>query len=227
MRQSINFQWVKQQIDPERAFELLDLTMRRQRDHQWRGNCPACQSDRTFVYTHVEGFTCHSCGEEGKGDVIALAAFALDLPGQWEGAFELCKREGIPLKPSDTVRTSKSTSRSTSTRNVEPESEPVRKPPSPRGGGRNPPPHQHRAEFDPAAFAEKLAYTDEVEALGISEEEALALGIGFHRNKLYQALRWPNGQTAGYSWIDKDGALHLPAKLIPMDANVVPLRRRA
>lgn len=82
-----------------------------------------------------------------------------------------------------------------------------------------------RAQFDPAAFAEKLEYTEEVSATGLSEEDAKALGVGFYRGKLYQALRYEDGSCAGYSAIS--GEIKLPAKLLPKADNVVHFKARA
>ena len=97
----------------------------------------------------------------------------------------------------------------------------------PRGGGslQAPPPHQSRPAFDPEAFWSKCQFTEEVEDLGISEDEAAALGIGFYRGKLDQALRYSNGQVAGFSSF-ANGELKLPSTLVP-PTNVVPLQKRA
>jgi hypothetical protein len=35
-------------------------------------------------------------------------------------------------------------------------------------------------EFDPVAFAAKLVFNEEVEALGLTEEDTTKLGIGWH-----------------------------------------------
>lgn len=78
----------------------------------------------------------------------------------------------------------------------------------------------------PPLEVEKLEYSPEVEALGISEADAQALGIGFYRGKLYQALRYANGQTAGCSAF-ANGELKLPAKLLPKADNITPFRQRA
>lgn len=76
---------------------------------------------------------------------------------------------------------------------------------------------QSASTFDPAAFAQKLEweYTDEVQALG----------IGFYRGKLYQALRYEDGSCAGYSAIS--GEIKLPTKLLPQVHNVVAFSKRA
>jgi len=81
------------------------------------------------------------------------------------------------------------------------------------------------SQFDPSAFAQKLEYSPEVEALGISEENAQALGLGFYRGKLYQSLRYEDGTCAGYSTISGD--IKLPSKLLPQVHNVVAFPKRA
>jgi DNA primase len=77
--------------------------------------------------------------------------------------------------------------------------------------------------FDPAAFASKLSFTDEVSALGLTEEEATRLGIGTTRGKLYLALRDEFGFTAGFVAF-ADGALKMPPKFLP-NPSVVKLKR--
>jgi hypothetical protein len=229
-RPSIDFRWIKREISPERAFHLLDIEMSpTKEENQWRGDCVACGAERTFVYTHGAGFICHTCDERGKADVIGLAAFAIDS-GQWEGAFELAKRAGIPLKPSGTVHTTGT--RTSTVRSTVPQGERGSgnrpEPRSPRretGDVRPPPASSRQHSFDPTAFGAKLEYTEEVEALGITEDDAIALGIGFYRGKLYQALRYENGDVAGYSSF-ANGEFKLPPRLLPM-TNIVPLRHRA
>ncbi len=63
-----------------------------------------------------------------------------------------------------------------------------------------------------------------MEALGISQDDAKALGIGFYKGRLYQALRYENGQTAGYAAVTE---AKLPAKLLPKLDNVVAFKARA
>jgi DNA primase len=78
--------------------------------------------------------------------------------------------------------------------------------------------------FDPAAFAEKLEYSSEVEALGISEDDAKALGLGHYRGKTYIAMRYDTGDIAGFAAVE--GA-KLPSKLLPQVHNVVAFPKRA
>jgi len=68
-------------------------------------------------------------------------------------------------------------------------------------------------EFDPAVFAQKLVFSPEVSALGISEEDATRLGIGFHpqRKTVYFPQKDETGFIAGFIAF-KDGKLVMPPK---------------
>lgn len=77
--------------------------------------------------------------------------------------------------------------------------------------------------FDPAAFAAKLTFTDEVAALGLTEADAIRLGIGVTRGKLYIALRDEFGFTAGFVSF-ADGVLKMPPRFLP-NPSVVKLKR--
>lgn len=220
MARFVDFGTVKKDITFEAAIALLQLEAvpegrNGMGNRTWRAYCPACDSDRALFITEKEGYFCHT--EDRGGDVIGLAAHVLSLRMR-DAAVELLDRAGTRSTGTSTVR------KSTSQRTV-PESERVqaKAPPArPRGGGhiRSPP---QPTGFDPAAFSAKLQYTDEVAELGISEEDAEALGIGFYRGKLYQALRYENGDIAGFSAF-AHGELKLPSTLLPM-TNVVALRR--
>jgi DNA primase len=83
--------------------------------------------------------------------------------------------------------------------------------------------------FDPAAFGAKLAYTPEVEALGITQEDAERLGIGFYagagmmRGRVCFPVRNEDGSVAGF--IGARGSdLKVPKTWLP-PSNVVKLRR--
>jgi hypothetical protein len=53
--------------------------------------------------------------------------------------------------------------------------------------------------FAARAEAEKLEFKADVEALGLSEEQAKALGIGVHRPHVYCAMRYESGVTEAFS----------------------------
>ena len=96
-------------------------------------------------------------------------------------------------------------------------------------GEPNPPalPSKREAPFDAEAFAAKLSFTDEVEALGLDEDQAKLLGVGVYRNRLYSALRYPSGAVAGFQYVE-GGTIVLPKTLLPDAApNVVTFKKRA
>jgi hypothetical protein len=77
-------------------------------------------------------------------------------------------------------------------------------------------------EFDPVAFAAKLSFTDEVAELGISEEDATRLQIGFTRGRVYFPIRNEDGSISGFVGY-ADGQLKMPPQWI--QTNVVKLKR--
>jgi hypothetical protein len=81
------------------------------------------------------------------------------------------------------------------------------------------------APFDPQAFAAKLEYSPEIEAIGLSEENATRLGIGFYRKRIYLAVRNEDGTIAGFAEF-ADSKLRLPDKWLK-PTNVVPIKRAA
>jgi DNA primase len=79
-----------------------------------------------------------------------------------------------------------------------------------------------RKDFDPQAFASKLAFTDEVAELGISEDDATRLQIGFTRGRVYFPIRNEDGSVSGFIGY-ADGQLKMPPQWIT--SNVVKLKR--
>jgi DNA primase len=78
--------------------------------------------------------------------------------------------------------------------------------------------------FDPVAFASKLAFTDEVAALGLTEADATRLGIGWHpqRKAVYFPQKDDTGFVCGFiGW--KDGKLVMPPRWLEQN-KVVKLR---
>jgi DNA primase len=88
---------------------------------------------------------------------------------------------------------------------------------SPNGAAHNSPaPEQKKAAatkketaFDPVAFASKLAFSAEVTELGISEDDATRLQIGFTRGKVYFPIRNEDGSISGFVGF-ADGQLKMP-----------------
>lgn len=81
--------------------------------------------------------------------------------------------------------------------------------------------------FNPDEYLQKLQYTDEVSALGISEEDAQRLGIGtvnagFHKGRIVFAIRDESGQVCGFVGV-LGTDLKVPKQWLP--SKVVKLRR--
>jgi DNA primase len=70
--------------------------------------------------------------------------------------------------------------------------------------------------FDPVAFASKLQYTAEVEALGFTQDQAKLFAIGWHRGRVYIPLRKEDGSISGFIGYDPDGdpIMKLPPKFL-------------
>lgn len=168
-----------------------------------RASCPACESDDHPLqfYEETNSFFCHK-SKQG-GDCIELYVH-INGGGKYQAAKHL----------KDTFGTATAAQTSPSTTPTRPRAEPTV---PPRSAPAKP---KQDAPFDPTAFAAKLQYTDEVEALGLTEAEAQDLGIGMHRGKLYIAMRYENGDVAGFA----HGEFKLPSKLLPQ-SNVVALKR--
>ena len=154
----IDFIAIKEAVSIEAAAQLLNLDVK-QSSNQLRGCCPACQSDdeRSLAITpDKKVFFCHSA--RTGGDCIALVGHILGL--SMKDAAEWLQ-DTLPQQRQSTVPT---------------------KPP-----GRSQPADNKTASkpFDTVAFANKLTYSDEVKALGFSEEDAERFSIGFTRGKVY------------------------------------------
>lgn len=77
--------------------------------------------------------------------------------------------------------------------------------------------------FDPQEFAQKLTYSPEVEALGLTEADAKKHRIGMHRGKLYIPIC--PADVSPITWCElKDGQFKLPSKWL---TNIVPFKKRA
>lgn len=199
-----DFQRIKEQVTIEAAAQFLHLEMK-SAGAALRAPCPACLTGgpRAMVITPSKQlWYCFSAGI--GGDLIAMwghieKVSLADAGRQIADAFGVEERgTSAPVRTSAPVH----------------QSPQATAPQQSEGASQRPSP-----VFDPAAFAEKLDYT----GLTITEDEARALGIGNYRGKLYQALRYDNGQVAGFSTLT--GELKLPSKLLPQTSNVVQLKR--
>jgi DNA primase len=79
--------------------------------------------------------------------------------------------------------------------------------------------------FDPAAFAAKLTFTDEVAALGLTEETATKLGVGWHpqRKAIYFPQKDDTGFVCGFIGF-ANGELKMPPRWLEQ-SKVVKLKR--
>lgn len=208
-----NFADIKATIPIETAAQYLNLQLRKEKK-QLRGVCPACPSedDRMLAITPSIGcFFCHDA--KVGGSVIDLAAHILGLPlrdaAQW-------LEDTMPLSGSSTVPVTRTE---------------VTPAPSPTSASSGAVPAQMLAPFDPTAYAAKLSYTDQVRDLGISEEDAARLGIGFmstglHRGRIVFTVRHPTGEIAGFVGV-LGNDLKLPQKWIAPQGNVVRFPKSA
>lgn len=167
-----------------------------------RAACPICAAERALqIFPETNSYRCHSA--EVSGDCISLYAH-IKRVGMYAAAkalselFPAATASGIPATPPQ-----KSEGRT------------ARAQPAPK-------------IFDPEEYASKLQYTAEIEALGISQDDAARLGIGFastglHRGSIVIAVRNSDGTVAGFAGIK--GEVKLPNKWL--EPKVVPLRKRA
>lgn len=80
--------------------------------------------------------------------------------------------------------------------------------------------------FDPDAFAANLFYSAEVQDMGIDEDDANALSIGWHprRKQVFVPVRNIDGSIAGFIGILDAAAIKWPPQWAT--SNVVPLKAR-
>jgi hypothetical protein len=161
--------------------------------------------------------------DKSGGDRIGLVAHVMEM-GQQDAAFFIAQQFGTGIAngrivDSDTV-TVPTASKAQATA---PQAR--QKASTSRETTRQPKSEQH---FDPAAFAAKLVFSDEVAALGFSEEDAEHFQVGFYRGKVYAPLRHPGGDIACF-YDYGNGALKLPARarwLEQSAPNVIPFGKK-
>ena len=217
-RKFISFEEVEARADILQLAQMLNLDIKPS-GAQFRCACPVHGGDhrQLCISPQVRSkrgslgvFFCQR--EKTGGDRIGLVAHVMEI-GQQDAAFFIADQLGMETANSETVT-------STTVTSSQPTAPQAQQKATNKSG-------DNRSEFDPLAFLEKLEYSEEVAATGISQEDAKALGVGFYRGKLYQAVRWPNGDIAAFT--HPDGAtLKFPKTLVrPRKADVVPLQKRA
>ena len=188
----VDFKAVKAAVPIDDAVRKLGLKLKPS-GQQLRGQCPACQSedDRALAVTPSKGlFYCHAA--QSGGDVISLAAHILGAPVK-DAAEWLADTLPHTREPTEPQK------------------------PEPRTAQAQPGPPPAR-EFDPDAYLSKLAYTEEVSKLGISQEDAARLGIGYcstglHRGRIVFPVRNPDGSISGFVGV-QGSDLKLPSRWI-------------
>lgn len=216
-RKFISFEDVEQLATIEQLAETLGLNAKKT-GTQLRCACPIHGGDdrALAISPNVRSrrgslgvFFCQSA-QEG-GDRIGLVAHCMDI-GQQDAAFFIAEQFG-----GNSAVDTRTVGTGTGTVSKKQATVPQRE------EGRTE--QSQPAQFDPEKFASKLVYSDEVKALGFSEQDAARLGCGWHtqRKKVYFALRNPDGSTSGF--VAFEGKLTLPPKWIESAPNVVRLRR--
>ena len=173
-----------------------------------RAACPACKSNDRGIefYPETNSFCCFAAPPPPDkkhlgGDCITLYAHIKGYNGQYRAAKEL---QELFLAGSSATA-------------------PATAPPAPT-------PQKVEAKpertFDPASYAAKLQYGPEVEALGLTEDEAKASYVGVYRDQLHiPGPRRADGVPRGW-WKLVDGRLVAPVGGWVADtSNVVTLRR--
>lgn len=213
MAKDIDFAAIKRQVPIAKVADYLGLPATSK--DQIRCECPACESDNPrglAVTKSIGSYYCHV--EKRGGDCIGLLAHIRGI-GQREAA-EIIMR--------DLMGNSTDTRNSTATAS--------RRAPYSTGSRRKQP---QEPKQEPAAIGltelEYLQHEHEaVQELGISPEDAEALGIGYAPRGIMRGLvavpiRLGDGKLAGYIGLPDDPYIKLPTRWHHI--NVVPLKRRA
>lgn len=194
----IDFAAVKAAVSIEDAVALLGLELA-SAGSQLRGQCPRCQrgGDRALVITPSKGlFVCFGAERKCGGDQLALVAHIAGLSvrdaAEWLSGTVTSEEEPV-------------------TGNKELVSKKQAKPAAPQKQEAGTAPAPPAPAFDPQAHAAKLVYSDEVAALGFSEEDAEHFQVGFYRGKVYAPLRHPDGSIACF-YDYAGGKLKLPVR---------------
>lgn len=213
----IDFAVVEELATIEELADMLGLKTKRHGAAQIRCSCPVHGGEETTLAISPgvrskrgsQGvFFCQKA--KSGGDRIGLVAHCMDI-GQQDAAFFIQEQFGAngTVESTRTVDSTVSKKRATVPQKTESRSQPA------------------PTSFDPNSYLSKLVYNDDVAALGINEDDAQSLGIGFvttglHRGRLAIALRWPSGEIAGFGSVE-GGTIKLPSKLI--QPKVVALKR--
>jgi len=226
-RKYIPFEDVEQLATIEQLADMLGLKTKPS-GNQLRCTCPIHGGDdRAIAITPTARSKRGSLGVfycqkvQSGGDRIGLVAHCMDV-GQQDAAFFIAEQFGAEdstVGASTSNSTVKSKERATVPQKTEGR---ANVPTKPEG-------------FDPASIAAKLSYTEEVGALGISEEDAAGLGIGFHaapgflRGRVAFPIRNEAGAVVGYIGYQDGGSppLKVPSRWHGIETNVVRFPKTA
>jgi DNA primase len=150
----------------EDAANLLNFTLKKH-GNQFRSGCPACKPDDERILVITPARGLfYSFDAKVGGDCIALVQHITGLDAKDAAQFLAPKEATVPLKQEARDNRLK------------------------KGSDKSVP------SFDPVAFASKLTFTDEVAELGLTEEDATRLQIGFTRGKVYFPIRNEDGSIS-------------------------------
>ncbi|WP_164938317.1 CHC2 zinc finger domain-containing protein [Bradyrhizobium guangzhouense] len=197
-----DFEAIKASTDILKVAEDLQLTLKKS-GAGYRCACPACgaNNERGLVITPGKGYYCFA--QMKGGDVIALVGHTLNI-GTKEAAGWL-QEMYFTGEGTRTVQSQEAGQVPT----VPPKKESREKP---------------AASFNPNAYLAKLRYSDEIAALGISQQDAEAIGIGWSNSGMHKgiafALRYDTGEIAGFCSVI-GGEVKLPKQLLPRTVHVL------
>ena len=199
MGKFIDFEAIKAEVSMVDVITMLDLDLRLRRD-QWRGECPVHAGKRGLVITPDHGdygaFNCN-IAKKGGWDSIGLVAHVMEC-SQYEAAQALQEHQGTGTGTSKSTSTSKGTV---------PKAEEAKE----------------TKKLQPLAH---LIYDHEaVQALGLDEEIAEELGVGYAKKGMMRGRvaipLYRDGELAGYiGYSPKDQTFKLPNNLaaeVPSD----------
>lgn len=193
----VDFAAVKTRVTFNDVLRFLQLHGKKVGE-QWRGKCPACDSDndRALVLTAGRGAYCHAA--KGGGDVIWLVSHVRGI-GVKEAAQQLADQFGIvPQEPAD---------------------------PAPPPASKESQPASEAATTTAANIPTSLAPLtylvhdhEAVQQLGFSPETAKRLGVGFANKGMMKGRvvipLYDNGTLAGYIGIAPGADVKLPKNII-------------
>lgn len=203
-----DFKELKERIHIDALFVPLGIeakpNLRYTTGQQWRAPCPACNGDDRSLVITKDGMArqIFYCFKARKGG---------DLIGLWSHV----TGQSAPEAAEAIIEHSSEAEHSTGTQyqGREHSSRSPTVPQKPRA--------EPTAPFDPAAFAAKLTYADELKAWGISEKDAERFEIGIYRGLIYVPLRDQDGAIAGFIAHSPDQKPKLPKSWLPPKLRLV------